>query len=480
MNFRFPDKKHTQEHSFATKGGSYSIMITAVVLALLVAVNVLASVLPTNLTRLDISASNLYSVTSQTKAVVNNLEDDVTIYWICQANKEDSVIENLLSKYESLSDHLTVVKKNPDTYPTFAAEYTDETVANNSLIVECGDKNRYISYNDIYLQDVDYTTYSYSYSFDGEGAITSAIGYVTSEELPKIYNLTGHGESALSSSFSSQITRENYETEDFSLLNEDSIPEDAAAILINGPTSDLSETEASLLLEYVKNGGKLLVFAGPAEGDELTNLYSLLSSYGVEKAAGITVEGDRDHYAFQSPYILLPTIESSEITDPLISGSYNVLVPLAQGLVVAEDATNVSSLLTTSESSYSKTAGYSMETYEKEDGDTDGPFSVGVSISNSNGGTMIWYGSSLMLDDEYNSYSSGANLDLAMNSLSSLVGQTDSVSIRTKSLSYNYLTISDSAAAVMKVVMIGILPAAFLLLGIFIIIGRRQRHYAES
>ncbi len=480
MNFRFPDKKPKQEHSFAAKGGSYSIIITVVVLALLIAVNVLASVLPTSLTRLDISASNLYSVTSQTKSVVNNLEEDVTIYWIVQANEEDSVIENLLNKYESLSDHIAVVKKNPDTYPTFAAEYTDEDVANNSLIVECGDRSRYIAYSDIYLTEVDYTSYSYSYSFDGEGAITSAIGYVTSDELPKIYTLTGHGETELPSSFSSQITRENYETEDFSLLNEDSIPEDAAAILIYAPTSDISEAEAEILLEYLNDGGKLLVFAGPSQDDDLDNLYSLLSSYGVERAEGIVVEADRDSYAFQSPFILLPTIESSDITDPLISGSYNVLVPIAQGLTVAEDAANVTTLLTTSESAYSKTAGYSMETSEKEDGDIDGPFAVGVSIENSNGGSMIWYSSSLMLDDEYNSYSSGANLDLAMNSLSSLVGETDSVTIRSKSLSYNYLTISSSTASVLKVVMIGVLPAAFLIFGICVIIVRRQRRYEQD
>lgn len=85
-----------------------------------------------------------------------------------------------------------MVKKNPDVYPTFAAQYTDETVYNNSLVVEWGSKSRYIAYDDIYLQEVDYTTYSYATSFDGEGAITSAIDYVVSEELPQLYVLEGH------------------------------------------------------------------------------------------------------------------------------------------------------------------------------------------------------------------------------------------------------------------------------------------------
>ena len=87
----------------AAKGGAYSLAVTAIVLAILIAVNILASVLPTSVTKYDITSTNLYSVTSSTKVVVNALEKDVTIYWIVQADEEDEVIENLLGKYESLS-----------------------------------------------------------------------------------------------------------------------------------------------------------------------------------------------------------------------------------------------------------------------------------------------------------------------------------------------------------------------------------------
>ena len=128
----------------ALKGGAYSLAVVAVVLAILIAVNVFASALPANLTQYDISSSQLYSITSNTKVVVNALEEDVTIYWIVQSGEEDDIIENLLSRYESLSDHITVEKRNPDVYPTFAEQYTDETVVNNSLVVECGERSRYL------------------------------------------------------------------------------------------------------------------------------------------------------------------------------------------------------------------------------------------------------------------------------------------------------------------------------------------------
>lgn len=302
--------------------------------AILIAVNIFTSVLPSRFTKYDISASRLYSVTSSTKAVVNALSEDVKIYWVVQADKEDEVIENLLDKYEALSDHISVEKKNPDVYPTFTAQYTDASVPNNSLIVESGNKSRYIDYNDIYLVDMDYSSYSAAYSFDGEGAITSAIDYVVSDELPKIYALTGHGEEELTDDFRDQLDRENMELEEFSLLNEDEIPEDAACILIYAPASDISADEKKLLASYVKNGGKLLVMAGPAEDGTLENLYSLISEYGVEAADGIVVEGDREHFAFAAPYILLPDVQSAGITQPLIDSRYYVIAPIAQNLAL--------------------------------------------------------------------------------------------------------------------------------------------------
>ena len=459
------------------KMGGYSVVLALIVLAILVAVNVLFSVLPSKFTQFDISAAQLYSLTSDTKVVATNLDKDVTIYWITQAGQESTVLDKLLDRYQDLSDLITVVKKDPDIYPTFAQQYTDETVVNNSLVVECGDKSRYISYDDIYQVDTAsyYTTGSVSQSFDGEGQITSAIDYVVSDELPKIYLLSGHGEVALSDTFSNELTRSNYETvEDFSLLNVDEIPEDCDALLINAPTSDISDEELTMLRDYVQGGGKLLVLSGPQKEASLTNLDTLLADYDVTVSDGIVVDTDREHYAFTAPYVLMPDIESSDITDPLTEESSHVIVPIAQGLTVGSNG-SVTALLTTSDEAFSKAAGYAMTTYEKEDGDTDGPFTLAVSITDSTAeGKIVWVASDYLLDDIYNSYSSGANLDLVMNGLSWMIGKNDAVSIRAKSLNNSYLTISSSSATVLKVVMIGVIPVCFLLLGIDEVLRRRK------
>ena len=446
----------------ALKGGSYAIALTVLVLALLIVVNILAGALPAGLTKLDISASKLYSITSNTKAVVNALEQDVTIYWIVQSGQEDAVIENLLAKYDSLSDHLHVEKKNPDVYPTFAQQYTEETVANNSLVVVSGEKYRYVPYSDIYVTQGSQFSYSYSTSFDGEGAITSAIDYVVSTELPKLYLLEGHGESALPESFQDQLEKENLETENLSLLTVDEVPEDGAALVLYAPASDISKEEAQMLLSYIQKGGKLLVLAGPVADGELTNLYGILEHYGITAAQGIVSEGDRNHYAFQAPYILLPNLEDSDITAPLTEQNYYAIVPVAAGLQLGDDS-RVTALLTTTDSAYSKTSGYSQTTYEKEEGDIDGPFALGVDIAD--GGELVFFTSSYLLEDMYNAYSSGANSDLVMNALSSLLGERQALSIRSKSLNYNYLTISDSAASLLKLVMIGLVPLLYLAMG---------------
>ena len=67
--------------------GRFLSIITAVVLAIIIVVNIFTASLPTTLTKYDISASKLYSITSNTKVVVNGLKQDVNIYWIVQSGK---------------------------------------------------------------------------------------------------------------------------------------------------------------------------------------------------------------------------------------------------------------------------------------------------------------------------------------------------------------------------------------------------------
>ena len=475
-------KKNTaKRNQLAMKGGSYSLMMTAVVLAILIVVNIFVSNLPTTLTKFDISSSKLYSITSNTKVVVNNLQQDVTIYWVVQADEEDEIIENLLDKYDSLSSHIEVVKKNPDVFPTFTEQYTDEDVPNNSIIVESGDRYRYVSNEEIYEYEYEFDYYSYSYvatgisGFDGEGAITSAIDYVVTEDLPQLYMLEGHGEDDLPSTFADALEKENVELNTVSLLTVDEVPEDADALLIYAPQSDISEAEAAMLKDYTADGGKLLVIAGPVYEVEFTNLNGLLSDYGVTMEEGILIEESRENYTGY-PEMLLPNMASHIITDPLIGDRYYPIFPLCQGMTLGStDNGTVTELMYTSSYAFSKVAGFKLDTYEFEEGDIDGPFTVALAIETNGGGQIVWFSASDFLEDVYNSYSSGANVDLAMNAVSSLLGEREAISIRSKSFNYNYLTISEDTASTLKMLMIGVFPLMYIGIGIVVIINKRRK-----
>lgn len=475
MNCKLFGKK-----TLALKAGSYSLLISAVVLAILVVVNIFAQVLPATWTKLDMSATQLYSVTSNTKAVLAGLSEDVTIYWIVQADQEDLYLENLLAKYEAMSGHITVEKKNPDTYPAFTQQYTDETVPNNSLIVESSQRSRYVPYDNIYLSELDYTTYSYVYTdFAGESAITSAIHYVVTEDLPMVYRLQGHGEAELPSGFSDSVDQANIQLNTLTLLSTNQVPEDADAVLIYDPQSDITEEEKKMLTDYVSAGGQLLVIAGPMDGDPLVNLNSILEQYDVTLTDGIVIEADANNYAYGYPYALLPTMESDTVTQPLIDDNYVPVIPLAQGMVIndTDDTGTVTSLLSTSATSFSKLAGYDMVSYDKEEGDIDGPFSLAVTIDAGNDGRITWFSSAMFLDDTFNYYASGANAELALNALSALVGEQETLSIRTRSLDYNYLTISESTASTLQILMIALFPLTYLGIGIGVIAAKRGKKH---
>ena len=230
-----------------------------------------------------------------------------------------------------------------------------------------------------------------------------------------------------------------------------------------------------MLADYADNGGKLLVIAGPVEDAELTNLNSLLYEYGVTVETGIVIEGNRNNYAFGYPYILMPDMQSHDITDPLIEDRYYPIVPLAQGMTITDTSGMVTELMSTSSDAFSKVAGFALDTYDKEDDDIDGPFSVAVSIETDGAGQIVWFSATDFLDDMYNAYSSGANVDLVMNAVSSLVGEREAISIRSKSLNYNYLTISEETSSTLKLLMIGIFPLAYLGIGVCVIIAKRRK-----
>lgn len=462
--------------------GGYSSMAVALVLAIVIVVNLLVSSLPTSITKLDMSPESLLSLSQQTKTLVSQAEKEVTLYLLAEAGSEDETILSLMKRYSDLNSKVSVVKKDPVANPGFASSYTESSLTGNDILVVSGEKSRFISYNEIYVYDVDYSTYQYTVTFNGESVLTSAIDYVVSDDLPKLYLLTGHGESSLNDTLSSAITSDNIETASLNLLTLDAVPEDADAVLINGPSSDISADELALLQDYTAAGGNvMLVTDYKTEG--LSNLYALMADYAIEPAAGLLVEGSSSNHMRGYAYYLLPNVSSlHSITEPLSAGGYYVCTPLAHGLSASddydEDTLSVTKLLYTSISSYLKSLDAINETTEKEEGDPTGSYATAMASEKTldqGSSRAIWISSLQTLSEAADSWVSGANTDFIINSIDWLCQKEDSISIRGKSLDMTALTIPSSAANNWSIVLVFVLPAAFLGTGIVVFIRRKRK-----
>lgn len=475
-------RKITEINKKYLKNGSYSFAISAIFICVIIVINLIVGELPSKYTQLDVSEGKLYSIGNQTKEVLKGLEKDVTIYQIAQEGSEDETIANLLEKYADESKHVKVVKKDPVVNPKFVSEYTSEDISANSLIVVCGDRNKVIDYQNIYEASLDYTTYSYQTTgFDGEGQITSAIAYVTSEDLPILYTLEGHGEKELGSAIKEGIEKSSIQINSLNLLTEGTVPEDTDCLLINSPSTDISAEEKDAILEYLENGGKSMIFSDYTE-EKLENFDSILENYGVKRADGIVFEGDTQRYGMQMPYYLIPEIQSTDASGDVASSGYMVLAPYAQGIQKLEevrDTLTVESLLTTSDSSYSKT-NMNSDTLEKEAEDIEGPFDLGVSITETVGEDketqIVYYSTANLMDNQINQLVSGGNAQMILSSLNWMTGSEEqtNVSIPSKNLQVSYLTLTAYDTSFWTICTIGLIPGFFLIVGFVVWYKRRK------
>lgn len=465
------------------KNGSYSMVYTLVLLAVLIVINLIVAEIPEEYTKIDVTETAINTMSDVTKEYLDTLDKEVTIYYLVQNGNEDELIDNLLTRYKEYSKYVNVVKKDPVLYPTFASQFTSDGLAENSLIVVSGDNNKVIEYSDLYETEFSYYTYSYTATgFQGESAIDSAIAYVTSEDIPILYFLEGHGETTVPDSFKQKLEDANYQVESLSLVASESVPEDAGALIVFGPASDISEQEAQSILAYLENGGKAMFFVDYMNL-EFENLNKVLENYGVRTQTGIVMEGNTQNYIMQAPYYMLPNLKSTEFTESLISSKKYILYAIAQPFEILEsyrDTLDVEAFLVTSDQGYLKADVENMKTYEAEDGDLVGEFPLALRITEDIGDDVqtqiICYGGTTVVDQSMDQTVSGANTELVLASLGWMCeNETPVISVLSKDLTTTNLVIPESDAGYWAAITCGVIPAAFLLFGLFIWLKRRKQ-----
>lgn len=467
--------------SRAFKSGSYAAALSAVAVAICVVINIIFSALPSTVRQFDLSSTGIFSLSGESENAVKALQQEVTVYYLAETGNEDMAVKALLDKYKALSSKLKVEYKDPVFYPTFASQFDAQGASAGSLIVVSKDKTKLITANELYQQTPNYTTYTYDTAFAGEMVITSAISYVTRTDIPKIYTLEGHSASSLSASVTDALSRKNYETAQLNLLSEGSVPEDASCVVLYSPEKDLSADELTALREYLAKGGSLLLSSDYAPSADFSNLFTLLSEFGLTSKYGIIVEGDANKHLQNYSYYLLPDISSGEITKPLIdSGSFTIMpmaFPIAYTDEIPQGVTHTE-ILSSSSKSYLKEAGYETQTLEKESGDLEGPFNVAVlaeKTAEDATGKIIWFSSTGILDEVSDAMVNGSNTDLFINSLSYLSGSVQDIAITAKAVTTPVVTMPAGTVQLLTIISIIALPVILVIAGFVIWLKRRRK-----
>lgn len=443
--FTFKNLKNTftgEEQKKHLKQGSYSSIMTVIVIAVVIVVNLVFGQLPSSITQIDVSDQKLYTLSKEGKKAVKDLSDKVTLYYYVKSGSEDDNISKLLKNFKEASSNIKVKTIDPDLHPTFVTKYTSDNVSSGSVIVVNGNKSKVLSQSTLYQSEVNYQTMSQQTTgFDGEGQIVSALNYVTNDDMPVLYTLTGHEETELGSNLKNSIEKANMEIKSLNLLTSENVPEDTDILLIAAPQKDLSKEEADKVIAYLENGGKVFIFSSVNE-NELTNFESILRNYGLQRDKGLIIEGDNQHYIPKHPDYLIPDLSgSSDITSDL-SGNTYVLTPDAQAIKKLDnyrDTLTISSLISTTERAYIKNiTDEGKISAEKDDGDETGKFDVGVSVTENVGdekeANLVYFSAVNMLSDDVDHMVNGENTSVISSVLTSMsnVDKSSVVSIPSK------------------------------------------------
>ena len=452
-------EKHNLIGTKAFRKGSYSTVIMVVIIAIVIAANVMFSKLPTAARNIDVSSNDLYSIGDTTHSVLDGLKNDVEIIVIKDKESTDKRISTLLAKYADYSDNIKVTYKDPVIYPSVLTTYDTEE---NNIVIKCDatDKTTKVAFSDIIVTSTSYYGSTYETSFDGEGQLTKAIDYVSNENNKLIYTISGHGESNLGKNISELISKSNFNVKSVNLLVDNGIPDDCDMLICNQPTKDLADDELKLLREYMENGGKMTVVLADTT-TKTPNFDALMADYGISKVNGYIADTER--YYGQNVYQIFPNYSSGDITGKFGSEEYTLLFG-SLGLKVEEtDGVTVDEFLTTSDKGAAVVG---------ENDYTEGKYTLAAAATKDKSRFTV-FGSASIIDDKFTSYYTNLmDLQVFMNSITANFDDVSNISIDSISLQTTYNTIANGSG--IGAIFIGIIPVALLILGFLRWFGRRK------
>jgi ABC-type uncharacterized transport system involved in gliding motility auxiliary subunit len=354
------------------KYGTVAALSVLVVLAILVAINYLSS---RQNKRWDLTASQTYSLSDQTRQVLGQLDAPVKIY-VFAREPEFERFRDRLREYEYQSRQVSVEYIDADRRPALVKQYGVQ------------------AYGTVVF---DYKGRTERVTSDTEQDLTNGLIKVTTGQQKKIYFVQGHGERDSAgadrtgySNVSTALGGDNFTVEKLVLAQQGKIPDDASVVVIASPNLDYFPGEIEAIKTYLGRGGKLLALVDPPEksGARLPNLFALLHDWGFELGNDIVVDASG-----------LGRLIGTDASVPLaanypvhaITDRFNVLTayPLSRSVSPVSGGVNgrtPQAFIETSPNSWAETDMAKLLTdgqveLEEKRGDRKGPISIAAAVS---------------------------------------------------------------------------------------------------
>lgn len=397
-----------QEGMRVFRRGGWKMALCALLFVALIAVNTFFASTGVRL-HADVSGSGLYTLSPITVSLLEGLSGDVEILLVTEdGSAPNARLTELLDRYEAASPRIS-------TRCITAAEslyYSATQLTAGNIVVTNGEYDVILDDSDIYSVQYDRSGYYLTeYDLIAQNSINAAIANI-STDLPVAYMLSGHGETKAESGLEGVFSAQNTHVKTLYLSELNAVPQDCALIVVNVPQVDISEKEAQLLIEWLDNGGEMLLVTDYAYG-KMSVLASVCEHVGMSMIPGVVVEGDAGHmYGSDYAYYLRPDY----CTDSAIDLS-DMAQPALMAVAHAIDCTDANGyharpLLETSDSAFVKPNAYLDGVTYYVDGDETGVFAVAAVSQKEDGGKVFWLGASQCLSDTIDAMTSGANYAL--------------------------------------------------------------------
>ncbi len=472
--------------------GTKTTILVLLIIAVFIAINLGMQAL--DLTPLDFTQEQLYTLTDESKEKVKDIDKDVNIYFIGYSD-EDSTVD-LAKQYGKANEKINVEAiEDVSTRPDLSQKYGIES-GTEGIIVECGERSKVLTSSDL----VTYDTSTYETISIAEEKLTSSILSVTADEVPKVYFLEGYSDFSLNQNMymlSVYLGNEVNETETLDILSVGKVPDDCDTLVITSPSKDFDDVATNSILDYINRGGNILwLNAAIATEQDFPNVNKILETYGIKPfEVGIIRETDTSKMVSEQPDLIIPEIQYSDITKDIYNTTGVIFVNATKINVDTDnlDELNVeeNDLLLASEGSYFRT-NFNNQQNEAADGEETGTFVVGAEMvktiqeADEETGTegikskLVIYGENYFISDyqlsqnsQYGAIQLAYNRDLVLNSIAYLTDREEDITARKDTGTVTY-TATEQQDTIIRVIIFAV-PALIIVVGIIVWQVRRRK-----